>query len=104
MPDQVIICAHRGASSTHPENTIAAFTAAAALVLLLSCGDVVYSWLRGQANVVVDAAALGAASGAYVATALYFRCRGAGASLARLRRVAAVPDQEAPGPGRPPQP
>ena len=31
MPDQVIICAHRGASSTHPENTIAAFTEAAAL-------------------------------------------------------------------------
>ena len=31
MPDQVIVCAHRGASSTHPENTIAAFTEAAAL-------------------------------------------------------------------------
>ena len=31
MPDQVIICAHRGASSTHPENTIAAFTEASAL-------------------------------------------------------------------------
>ena len=33
MPDQVIICAHRGASSTRPENTIAAFTEAAALAV-----------------------------------------------------------------------
>ena len=31
MPDQVIVCAHRGASGTHPENTIAAFNEASAL-------------------------------------------------------------------------
>ena len=31
MPNQVVVCAHRGASGTHPENTIPAFVEAAAL-------------------------------------------------------------------------
>lgn len=31
MPKQVVVCAHRGASGTHPENTIAAFAETAAL-------------------------------------------------------------------------